>query len=181
MKKIYALFLCVGVLWFCVACTKQGIGSDDVIIPENEKQEEVIPEEVIPEEVIPEEKHSEFYLEQYAVEDVLKYFNEVVLKTEYSTGTGDSTLVQRWDVPICYELVGDYTDEDVAVLEELFANLNQIDGFPGANPAKEDGAPNLSFYFEDRAAFNDRFLDFIQNEYADGAARYLYYTDTNDI
>lgn len=170
MKRFFFLCMFLGILFLCCSCKGH-----------QEKPEVVLPKEDEPEKIILEDEHSNLYLEDYSVDDVLKYFHEVVLNTEYSTGTGDSTLVQRWDIPICYEIVGDYTDEDVAVLEELFTNLNQMEGFPGVAPAKEDEAPNLYLYFEGREAFNDRFLDFIQNEYADGAARYWYYTDTNDI
>lgn len=157
-------------LMVCTSCKKQPIVSEPMI-PETEDEQETVEEE----------KHSDLYLEGYSVEDVLKYFNEVVLNTEYSTGDGDATLVQRWDIPIRYQLVGEFQDKDVEIIETFFEKLNAVKGFAGITKATEKENPNLYIYFEGREAFNNRFLDFIQNEYADGTARYWYYTDTNDI
>lgn len=170
MKKFLLFFLIIGTLLFCTSCNK----------PQNNTDVDALGKEEL-QETVPEEKHSAFYMEEYSVEDVLKYFNEVVLNTEYSTGTGDSTLVQRWDIAIRYRLVGNFTEEDAETLENLFAELNKVEGFPGAFEATEDEEPNLYIYFENREDFNNRFMEFLNNEYADGATRYWYYTDTNDI
>lgn len=170
MKKILFLFLILGILLFCSSCKKQQITSDSAATEEDDLQE-----------AVNEDKHSKFYLEGYSVEDVLKYFNEVVLNTEYATGAGDATLVQRWDIAIRYRVEGDFKKEDIEILEKFFAELNKVDGFAGVSEAKETETPNLYIYFEGREAFNDRFLDFVNNEYADGVARYWYYTETNDI
>lgn len=170
MRKILFLISFLGILLFCSSCKKQQINSDIVISGEDDLQETMV-----------EDKHSAFYLEEYSVEDVLKYFNEVVLNTEYSTGTGDSTLVQRWDVAIRYRILGDFTEEDVEILEQLFSELNKVEGFPGVCETTENEEPNLYIHFEGREAFNDRFMAFLNSEYADGAARYWYYTETNDI
>lgn len=170
MKRRLFLILLLGIMLICSSCEK-----------EESTPGSVVPEEEHLQEIVVEEKHSEFYLEEYSVEDVLKYFNEVVLDTEYSTGSGDATLVQRWDIAIRYQVVGDFTEEDIAILEEFFANLNQVEGFAGIFEATENEVPNLYIYFEGREAFNDRYNEFLNNEYADGATRYWYYTETNDI
>ena len=177
MKKIF-LFMLLGTLLFCSSCKK-----DEVVSEPDVPKDEVVSKPVIPEEeeAIIEEKHSKLYIEGYSVEDVLKYFNEVVLNTEYTTGSGDITLVQRWDIPIRYQVVGDFTEKDMTSLKGFFAELNKVEGFAGANEATEDEFPNLYIYFEGREAFDDRYMDFLQNEYADGATRYWYYTETNDI
>lgn len=169
LKKGLSFFMILTVWIIGVSCAKQSISP-----------EPVIPQEDTPEIVI-EEKHSEFYMEEYSVEDVLTYFNEIVLRTEYATGDGDAALVQRWDVPICYQFVGEHTKKDVKILKKFFAELNKVEGFAGATEATEGETPNLYIYFEGRAAFNDRYMEFLQDEYADGATRYWYYTDTNDI
>ena len=148
---------------------------------EKNASDTAIPEEDNLQDMVVEEKHSKLYLGGYSVEDVLKYFNEVVLDTEYTTGSGDITLVQRWDIAIRYRVVGDFTEEDMEILEECFAELNEVEGYAGVFEAVENEAPNLYIYFEAREAFNDRYNEFLQNEYADGATRYWYYTDTNDI
>ena len=170
MRKILLLFLVLGMLLLCSSCKKEQSNSESNTPGGDNSQETVI-----------EDKHSKFYLEEYSVEDVLKYFNEVVLNTEYATGDGDMTLVQRWDVAIRYRVEGDFKKEDIEILEKFFTELNKVDGFAGVFEAKETETPNLYIHFEGRDAFNDRFLDCVNNEYADGAARYWYYTDTNDI
>lgn len=176
MKRILYLSILFCICLFCVSCKKT---EDDYEFTPREDEE--IPQQIVLQEEIKEETHSEFYLEDYAVEDVIRYFNEVVLQTEYGTGTGDSTLVQRWDTPICYQIVGDAVAEDREVLENMFAELNMIEGFPGVHEAKSNEEPNLHIYFEGREDFDVRFSDFLGGEYADGATRYWYYTDTNDI
>lgn len=170
MKKILFLFLLLGILSFSSSCNKE----ENVSAPK-------IPEKEQPQEIVIEKKHSKFYMEEYSVEDVLKYFNEVVLNTEYTTGSGDITLVQRWDIAIRYQVVGDFTEEDITTLEEFFTELNKVEGFAGVSEAAENETPNLYIYFEGRKAFNDRYYEFLQNEYADGATRYWFYTETNDI
>jgi hypothetical protein len=170
MRKLVLLFLILGMMTFCSSCKNEEIPPTPIIQEEDDSQQIVI-----------EEKHSEFYMEGYSVEDVLKYFNEVVLDTEYTTGEGDATLVQRWDIAIRYQVIGDFTEKDIAILENFFAELNKVEGFAGVSEATESEVPNLYIYFEDRKAFNDRYSEFLQNEYADGATRYWYYTETNDI
>ena len=92
-------------------------------------------------------EHSDLYIEKYTLEDILSYFEEVVLRMEYSDGTGDVTCVQKWLSPIYYQLYGSYTDTDVSKLNELFTQLNNIDGFPGIYPATDTNYKNLTINF----------------------------------
>ena len=128
-----------------------------------------------------EEEHSALYLPGYSVEEVLRSFNEVVLDAEYATGEGNTSLVQRWDERIYYSVEGSPTEDDLIILRTLFGQLNEIEGFPGIVEATNDLDTNLYIYFEDREAFDMRFRDFLQGEYANGATQYWYYTDTNNI
>lgn len=155
---------------FCSSCKKETVVPKTEPPKADNTQEEII-----------EEKHSEFYLEGYSVDEVLQYFNEVVLKTEYSTGSGDASLVQRWDVTISYRIEGDFTEQDCTILREFFAKLNEIEGFAGASEATEHEVPNLYISFDNREVFDNKYYEFLQGEYADGATRYWYYTETNDI
>lgn len=125
--------------------------------------------------------HSVLYIEGIDVEDVIRYFNEVALDTEYSTGEGNASLIQKWGEKMTYRFLGDPTEEDKAVLLELFGKLNQISGFPGIVEAEVGKVPSLQIYFQDRVDFMANFGDFIGYEEADGAAQYWYYTATNVI
>jgi hypothetical protein len=115
------------------------------------------------------------------IEEVINYFCEVVLQTEYSDGVGDATLVQKWTDRICYRIYGEATEQDKCVLTGFFQQLNEIEGFPGIVPAGENDLTDLALYFYDYNKFNQSFGEFLNYEVADGAVQYWYYTDTNVI
>lgn len=125
--------------------------------------------------------HSPLYLPQYTTQQVFQYFEEVVLQAEYSDGTGDTSLVQKWLQPLRYRIYGDATETDLAVLTALFDQLNEIPGFPGIYAAEEGEPGNFTISFLSREDFNISFQEFIGGEDAFGAARFWYYTATNEI
>ena len=94
----------------------------------------------------PAPEHSEFYIPGLEITDLIRYFNEVTLDAEFVTG-GDASLVQKWDSPIDYILLGDYTEEDKAIVAEMAAFLNTIDGFPGMQEAEEEYMADLTMHF----------------------------------
>ena len=67
--------------------------------------------------------HSDLYLPEYTAEQIFAYFEEVVLHVEYTDGVGNPSCVQKWTAPIHYRTFGKPTEEDLAVLEALFAQL----------------------------------------------------------
>ena len=94
----------------------------------------------------PAPEHSELYVPGLEITDLIRYFNEVTLDAEFVTG-GDASLVQKWDSPIDYVLLGDYTEEDEAIVAEMAAFLNTIDGFPGMQEAEEEYMADLTIHF----------------------------------
>ena len=144
------------------------------VIPETTAPETTVPETTVPETTVPE--HSEVYIPGVAVEDVIVWFNEVALDTEYSYG-GDATLVQKWTVPIVYSLEGNATGEDLQVLEDFAAWLNTLAGFPGIRRAEIGEYVNLRIRFGD----SQMILDTLGEDYVnvDGGVRYWY--DDNAI
>lgn len=125
--------------------------------------------------------HSPLYLEDIALEEVLLCFNEIVHQMEYTDSTGDPTRVQKWLTPIRYTIDGSPTDENLAILQSFFEQLNEIEGFPGIAPAEEEWSANLTLSFLDPDAFRDSFSDVVQGEDAYGATQFWYYTDTGEI
>ena len=125
--------------------------------------------------------HSALYVPGISQADMIRYFNEVVLNVEYSDGTGDATLVQKWQGPIRYRIFGDPTDRDVAMVKSLCDQLNQIPDFPGIREAEAGEYQNLTFYFMSKTDFTNNFSDVIHGEEADGAVQFWYYTATNEI
>lgn len=106
------------------------------------------PEATVPPETTEPTKpeHSELYIPGLAVEDVIRYFNEVCLDAEFANG-GDCTLLQKWDAPIAYCLYGDYTEEDYATMMRFFGWLNEVEGFPGIQATDLPYAVDLSIHF----------------------------------
>lgn len=134
--------------------------------------------EITTEEVI---VHSPFYIEGYSVEDVITYFTEVVLDSEYSTGEGNSSCVQKWLNPIQCVMYGDGTQKDKEVLLDFFEKLNQIEGFPGITMVNTNEWANIKMYFLVQQDFNANFGNIINYELADGAVEYWYWNDTNEL
>ena len=125
--------------------------------------------------------HAQLYHPDYTTDQIWQYFQEVVLDMEYTDGTGDATLVQKWISPIRYRIYGTPTAEDYAVLTDLFAQLNAVPGFPGIYAAAEGEKENFSLSFLSPDAFRNQFSDVVHGEDAYGAAQFWYYTDTNEL
>ena len=122
--------------------------------------------------------HSSIYSENYTVEEVIAAFDEVVLASEYSSGDGNPALVQKWDGPIYCKITG-YRDSDLVILENLFNELNAVEGFPGIYQGEHYYQVTIDFYAND-----DEFLDHmghIAGINVDGAVEYWYDTELNFI
>lgn len=133
----------------------------------------VPPETTVP---VTEPEHSEFYIPGLSVEDVIFYFNEVVLDAEY-VDSGSPDLVQKWTEPILYYVGGEPTEEDMAVLEGLCEWLNSVEGFPGIRQVKSYEA-NLDIYFScTQEDMVERLGEVF--EWSDGGVTYWY--DNNEI
>ncbi len=116
--------------------------------------------------------HSKYYIEGLSVDEVITYFSEVVLDSEFSFG-GNPQLVQKWSSPIYYVVHGTYTNDDMIKLNEMVEYLNSIDGFPGIKYSNFDHLTNLNIYFlnsqeyisknSDNAQGTDGFVTFWYN------------------
>ena len=113
------------------------------------------------------------YIDGLAVEDVIRYFNEVVLDSEY-INSGDPSYVQKWAVPIQFMLHGAYTQTDYEVLTGLVNLLNGMEGFPGMYECWDQSQANLNIYFCTQQELNDRMGDMAQNGPLDGAVTFWY-------
>ncbi len=119
----------------------------------------------------PQPEHSALYIPGVSVEDVIVYFNEVCLDSEF-VNAGDPSLVQKWVAPVCFTFEGDYTDEDLAVLQSFMNWLNGVEGFPGISRTEDPLERNLRIYICSQQELLERMgPDF---EYMDGAVRYWY-------
>ena len=151
-------------------------GSANVAATQESTEETATQETTLPADI-----HAPFYLEGFTLEQVVAYFAEVVLDTEYSSGEGNVHVVQKWTQPICYIMHGNATQKDREKLEELFAQLNAVEGFPGIEVASAPIAANLTLNFYNREDFQTYFGRVVNYEDADGAVEYWYYNATNQI
>lgn len=126
-------------------------------------------QETVPEQTEP--AHSELYIPDVSVEDVIIYFNEVCLDSEITHG-GDPSVVQKWTAPICYELHGSYTAEDIRVIEEFCDWLNTVHGFAGIYESEYSEQTTMNIYFCPQSEIPERMGD--QYTYMDGAVTYWY-------
>ena len=115
--------------------------------------------------------HSPLYIPDVSVEDVIMYFNEVCLDSEF-INSGDPSYVQKWADPIYYTIEGAYTDEDHATLTAFTQWLNGMEGFPGMYPTQDSTRRTLRLYFCDQQELVTRMGS--DYEYMDGAVTFWY-------
>lgn len=112
--------------------------------------------------------------------ELIDYFAEVALHTEYSAnGVMEAVSLSRWALPIYYELLGEYTDEDKALLQSLADTMNKIEGFPGIHEAQADQVANLTISFLSRQEMDERTP--AAYGYCDGFATYYWYNANHEI
>ena len=132
------------------------------------------PPTVLPTEAPTEPPHSELYLPEVPVEDVLQYFNEVCLNAEY-INSGDPSNLQRWRTPISYAILGDYILEDLETVSGFADWLNRQFGFPGMYFTDDASSANLEIHFCTQQEMVDRMGDHFRD--ADGAVTFWYMDD----
>ena len=168
MKKATAIILILMIFLQLAACGKP---HRDVL---SESTEPTIPETTtLTEPTQP--AHSDWYISDLSAEDIICYFNEVALHSEYATGTGDATLIQKWELPIYYILEGDYTETDIATIREFADFFNGMTGSPGMYETNDPLQRNLRICFTDSKGI----VEILGNnfEYADGGVTYWYDDD----
>ena len=125
-------------------------------------------------EPVPEPTHTELYLPDVPVEDVVMYFNEVCLDAEI-VNSGDPSRLQKWTEPIFCQVLGMPTDEDLAVVEGFAAWLNTIEGFPGITWTEDAAEADLRIHF----CTADELLTIMGEDFThmDGAVTFWYEND----
>ena len=127
-----------------------------------------------PETTVTASLHSPLYIPDVPVEDVIRYFNEVCLDSEFVHG-GDPHYIQKWCEPLYYTLEGTYTDTDIAVLDKFADWLNNLEGFPGISQTQDPVRQNLRICFGNSQDMTS--LMGPEYTYMDGAVRFWYVND----
>ncbi len=124
-----------------------------------------------------EETHSEFYATGISVDQIVAYFNKVVLGMENASDGGETALVQKWVQPISYRIEGMPTQQDAKIFHDLEKKLNALEGFPGIHTAKAL-EQNATIFFLKDAEFETQFSHITNGETVDGIVQ-LWYGDSN--
>lgn len=151
MKKVLCILICVLILTICILQMIPESAVPETTTPETTVQDTLPPETTIP-QIQPE--HSMLYIPGLSVEDVIRYFNEVVLDAEIVNG-GDPSRLQKWNVHIYYIIDGDCTEKDREVLADFVKWLNTIEGFPGILETTDWGQANMRIYFLNKKGFEN--------------------------
>lgn len=116
-------------------------------------------------------EHSPLYIPGLSVEDVILYFNEVCLDSEYIYN-GNPSVIQKWAEPLYYTLEGKYTDQDLATLQSFTDWLNTLEGFPGIYLAEDRLQQSLRICF----CTNQEMVDILgpNFSYMDGGVTFWY-------
>ncbi len=88
--------------------------------------------------------------------EVVDYWEEVSMYGEYDGYRG---YVMRYEEPIRCEILGSPSDEDLEIVGQLFASLNEVPGFPGIaiDENVEDDAVRLRILFGPEEEAEDLF------------------------
>ena len=185
MKKSYGwiiLIIILAVLGFVVEQMRPE--PPQVDIPQHtdtqrtDTQGNTLPD-ITPKEDEKQEKKAPYYIEGVTVDEVITYFEEVCMESEYTpSGTGNPALVQRWEAPIYYYFSGAPTEKDKAIVREMALQINDIEGFPGFFESK-----NGSGAVEIRFCGVEEMLNFLGGDFTEanyGGFRFWYTDDVID-
>ncbi len=93
--------------------------------------------------------HSDYYLDGLTPDELVNFFNEVCISSDRKVNDNPIYLIFKWETPIYYMALGDYTSDDLEALDSFAEYLNTVDGFPGMYRAKGQWGSTLTIYFGD--------------------------------
>lgn len=105
----------------------------------------------------------------YSAEEIISYFHETVMHSEYYEGD-EPELLRKWEIPILLSVEGETTQEDEDLILSLFSALNEIPGYPGIRFAESSEEANLIVRFLPGDEYVKYALERIGDENTDGYA-----------
>lgn len=84
-----------------------------------------------------------FSIHDYSKEEVISYFSDVVLKSEF----GGTPSIKKWNIPILLFVRGTPSKEDMTTLFYLIGKLNSLSGFPGIQITSDEKKANSYIHF----------------------------------
>lgn len=103
----------------------------------------------------------------FTVEEVLNYYIEVGMSSEYANGN-NIDFVRKWTSPIGVLVQGDPDEDDWAVINALFDALNEVDGFPGIHVCSGSEDFQMIIRFLPRDRYQNYAQEAVGNESTDG-------------
>lgn len=166
MKKFMLLVLVFSLVFSLCACGAQ-------------PKEEAAEVSVLEVKATP--KPEKITLQGYNAEQIGDFFCEVVLAAEYSYGSGNQHALQKWKEPIYYAIYGEAGAEDLLLVADFAAQLNQIEGFPGMYAAENSEQENFKINLLNTKSMMTAVGHIVENEDAHGIALWDYYTEKNEL
>lgn len=105
----------------------------------------------------------------YSAEEIISYFLETVMHSEYYEGD-EPELLRKWEIPILLYVEGDTTLEDMNLIILLINALNEIPGYPGIQLLDNAEEANLIVRFLPGDEYIEYALERIGDENTDGYA-----------
>lgn len=176
MKRICFNIVILLLIFALLGCTRDhSVAEHSTVSTVQLSTVPTVTETVIEPITVPTEpEHSPLYLSELPVDDAVAYFNEVCLNAEI-INSGDPAVIQKWTAPICYQLYGDYTQEDLSILSTFCNFLNELDGFPGISQSNNAEEVNLRIHFCTR----DELVQILGDQFGDvdGGVTFWYQDD----
>lgn len=108
--------------------------------------------------------------------EILDYFSEIAFGSEFGTS---SERLCRWRKPVVFHVSGTPRAEDLSLVRELAAKLNEIDGFPGISETDDAADANFEIMFIPRSEIVEKFSD--ATDACSGMSEYSWSIDTCEI
>ena len=174
MNRLLLLFMLLLLLFGCDATNS--VDFDNLPTAEPTAEQLHSSEPITTATPLPTTLHSDLYISDLPVEEVIRYFNEVALDAEFVNG-GDPQKVQKWNSPIRYYIFGEPTDADLKQLTDFCDWLNSVHGFPGISQTDAQYDANLKIYFCDY----DTMLQILGNQFSGMDAGVTFWYDYDMI
>ncbi len=127
----------------------------------------------------PTERPADSYISsgKYTQSQILEYFGEVVLQTEFFSGSDAPQEIRKWNTTILYYIEGDFTPEDLDTIDRLVEALDAIPGFVGMKRVETFEECNLLIRFAPTEKYNN-YASLHVSGATDGYATCWYNTDS---
>ncbi|MBR0137835.1 MAG: DUF2927 domain-containing protein [Erysipelotrichaceae bacterium] len=124
-------------------------------------------------------RHSKNHIPFLSTDRLIRYFSEVVLKSEYMNNPDE--LVHKWNKPICYYYDPSISKTAAGLIDSFLRKLNKELPLKGVSRTDEPLKANVRIYFMKKNEIYKRVGNKVNYEDADGITFYNYSNRTGEI